>query len=568
MKRLILMALVASSAACAAGTQPGGASAEERVGTTRAADTDDDDDDGPPAASHEAHEVEGIFPHPRWVTTPGGGSGGNTGADGGTGNGASSPEWQPLVNQPVFDAGHAILLTDGSVMVQAAFADPTSSNWDLNSWWKLTPDVNGSYLNGTWTRLASMPGSYAPLWYGSAVLPDGRLIVEGGEYQVQAGQPVSVWQNAGAIYDPVKDQWTSIAPPAGWTFIGDAISTVLADGRFLLSDDWSQAAILDPATLTWTPFASPGKADFFNEEGWTLLPSGQVLTVDTNNFANLTNSEIMTPATGIWTSAGSTIVKLADVNADQSGSWEMGPQVLRPDGTVFAAGGTGHTAIYDVAHGTWKAGPDFPVLPGEGQLDVADGPASLRPDGTVLVVASNGVFEAPAHVFEFDGTNLTQVAEPPLAAQDSSFFTDLLLLPSGEILFTDMSNDVEIYPAPRHAIGRTAPRIQNGCDLEALSPGKTYQLDGVGLNGVSQAVAYGDDLQSATNFPLVRLVNRKTGHVTYTRTHDHSSMSVDGNAASHTSFDVPAGAEAGPSDLVVVANGIASEPIVVDVRAR
>jgi hypothetical protein len=78
-------------------------------------------------------------------------------------------------------------------------------------------------------------------------------------------------------------------------------------------------------------------------------------------------------------------------------------------------------------------------------------------------------------------------------------------------------------------------------------------------------MAYGDDVQRATNYPLVRITNRATGVVTYARTHDHSSSSVAPGAHSHTYFDVPANLPAGPSDLVVVANGIASDPISVHV---
>jgi hypothetical protein len=27
-----------------------------------------------------------------------------------------------------------------------------------SAWWRLTPDNNGNYINGTWTQLASLPG--------------------------------------------------------------------------------------------------------------------------------------------------------------------------------------------------------------------------------------------------------------------------------------------------------------------------------------------------------------------------------------------------------------------------
>ena len=72
--------------------------------------------------------------------------------------------------------------------------------------------------------------------------------------------------------------------------------------------------------------------------------------------------------------------------------------------------------------------------------------------------------------------------------------------------------------------------------------------------------------QDATNYPLVRLTNHATHHVTYLRTHDHSSMAVASDRVSSTHFDVPAGVESGLSTLEVVANGIASQPEVVYVK--
>lgn len=66
-----------------------------------------------------------------------------------------------------------------------------------------------------------------------------------------------------------------------------------------------------------------------------------------------TNSELYNPRTGAWSSAGSTKVQLWDSAAACGGlnfaSFELGPGVLRPDGTVFYTGsnscGAGHTAI-------------------------------------------------------------------------------------------------------------------------------------------------------------------------------------------------------------------------------
>jgi hypothetical protein len=93
-----------------------------------------------------------------------------------------------------------------------------------------------------------------------------------------------------------------------------------------------------------------------------------------------------------------------------------------------------------------------------------------------------------------------------------------------------------------------------------------YALKGTQLNGLSEAGAYGDDAQAATNYPLVRITNNATGHVFYARTKNHSSMGVaTGSAIVTTHFKVPAGIELGASQLQVVANGIASNPVSVTI---
>ena len=81
---------------------------------------------------------------------------------------------------------------------------------------------------------------YSPLYYASAVLPDGRFVMIGGEYNytydyVLNDQSGEVWTSQGAIYDPVANSWTCIAPPSGWTEIGDAQSVVLPDGTFMIA---------------------------------------------------------------------------------------------------------------------------------------------------------------------------------------------------------------------------------------------------------------------------------------------------------------------------------------------
>ena len=502
-------------------------------------------------------------------------------------NSVSTSPWTPLTNQPSFlsdGAANPILLTDGTVLVQDA---------GEQDWWRLTPDEHGSYVNGTWTEVASLPTDYSPLYHSSAVLPDGRLIIEGGEYNFFN----AVWTAQGAIYDPVLNTWTPVAPPPFFSVveivpglfgqtIGDASGVVLANGTYMQSDCCTdQSALLDAKTLTWTPTGT-NKFDTNNEEGWTLLPNNKVLTVDAYvpipPFPYLptgTNSELYNPRTGAWTSAGSTIVQLWDSAAACGGenvaTFEVGPAVLRSDGTVFYMGsntcpnGTGNTSIYNSYTGTWRAGPVFPGVDGNTDLNIADGPASWEPNDKVLMMASPGFGNPPSIFFEWDGKSLSQVPGPPNAPIDGSFFGNMLVLPTGQILLTDFSNDIEIYTPTitfRDEVHEfeMAPVVFNSPN--EVDRGGSYQIFGIRFNGTTQGAAYGDDVQAATNFPLVRITNLRTSHVFYSRTHDHSSMAVASDSIVSTHFDVSNAQEAGLSKLEVVANGITSFPVLVFVH--
>jgi hypothetical protein len=460
---------------------------------------------------------------------------------------ANSQKWVPLTHQPTFSANTAILRTDGGVIVQ---------DFATQDWWLLTPDSNGNYRNGTWSQLASMPSGYGPYLYASAVLPDDRLLVEGGEYN----EGMADWTNRGAIYDEKIDQWESVSPPSGWSTIGNTQSVVLANGKFMISNCCvKEAAIWDAKTQTWSSTGT-GKADSYSYEGWTLLPSGNVLTVDVSNG---TESELYNPSTGKWSLAGSTVVPLVACE-DQ-----IGPAVLRPDGTVFAVGANGNTAIYNSSSGKWSEGPTFPKN-GEGQqLAVPSGPAALLPDGNVLVdtspVSTSDCGAAGSKFFEFNGKTLTHVPAPPNAPNDPSYVGRMLVLPDATVLFTDTSNDVELY-VPKGSPKKTwAPNISSY--PHTVTRGDAYVIKGTQFNGLSQGAMYGNFAQMATNYPLVRIKNSATKHEFYCRTTNFSSMGVAtrSEAVSFT-LVIPSNAETGSSTLVVVTNGIQSKAVDITVQ--
>ncbi|MBS1716866.1 MAG: hypothetical protein JSS72_03940 [Armatimonadetes bacterium] len=442
--------------------------------------------------------------------------------------------WTPLNHQPNFSAGVALLLTDGSVLVQ---------NVGNRDWYRLIPDINGSYINGTWKPTTLAPANFGPDYFASAVMDDGRVIAIGGEYNFGS----AVWQTTGYVYDPIADTWTFLPAPAGWPYVGDAQCTVLPNGNFLLAQIIdNRIAVLDKHTYTWTNYA-PTKNDRNDEEGWTLLPDGSILTCDA---IAAPKTERYIPFASAWLQAGNTPQSLAD-----PGSQELGPQVLMTNNKVLAIGATTHNAVYDVASGTWSAAPDFP-----NGLDEADGPASLLPNGKVFCVASPGVFNSGAHYFEYDpNTNtFTEVVGHPDAPFQSSFFVDMLVLPNGQVLVTEQGSNVQIYtPAggPQDAWRPTWTNPQN-----ALTAGQTYTFQGTQFNGLSQCNAYGDDYSNASNYPLVRLTNIATGAVKYARTSGHSTMAVaTGSQIVSTNVTIPQQIAPGLTSVEIIANGIPSK---------
>jgi uncharacterized repeat protein (TIGR01451 family) len=434
-----------------------------------------------------------------------------------------------------FPAGFdgALLMTDGTILAHESCTP---------NWYRLTPDKLGSYVDGTWTQAASMPANYGPFAFGSAVLADDRLVVIGGEYNLNCAKPAET--NLGAIYDPKTDIWTPLAAPNGWTSVGDASTVVLPSGQLMLAGVFSnQIALLDPVTLTWTSVNNPYGTE---EAGWTLLPDGSVLMP---SVATPGQSFRYIPSSESWVSAGNTVASLVAQN-------EIGPQVLRPDGTVFVAGASGQTAVYNSATGTWVAGPTFPGA-GPGQLVSSDVSGTLEPNGKVLVQAFNtrGGPGYPTFYFEFDGTSLSPV--PGWWGCQG-----MLALPNGQI----SCSAFYFYTPSGRPNPSWAPTIAAAPSL--VQPGQTYTIAGTQFNGLSQAVGFGDDYQGATNYPLVRITNTATGHVFYCRTHNHSTMAVaTGAAPVFTQFDVPLSIETGVSTLVVVANGIPSIPSALTVSA-
>jgi hypothetical protein len=226
------------------------------------------------------------------------------------------------------------------------------------------------------------------------------------------------------------------------------------------------------------------------------------------------------------------------------------------------------TAIYDVASNTWINGPTPP-----NGLDQADGPSALLPNGKVLNMYSPGLFNTGCAFMEYDpsANSLSFAPNGSACPGDSSFYGHLMILPTGQVMFTDFGfSPVAVYnPAPGVVASAIPTILAASTNLKIGSTNNI--LYGRQLNGLTQNNGYGDDYQGDTDYPLVRLTckgggNCTVGHVYYAFTHDDSTHSIAPGTIMYTMFDLPTTIPAGTYSLQSVANGIGSNSIIVAVK--
>jgi hypothetical protein len=196
-----------------------------------------------------------------------------------------------------------------------------------------------------------------------------------------------------------------------------------------------------------------------------------------------------------------------------------------------------------------------------------DAPAVLLPNGKVLCLGQPvtcGPSPGPVTFMEYDpGTNVVTAICGPANGGQVTASGRLLLLPTGQVLFSNFepsSIQIEVYTPDGQPNAAWKPTIMD-CPTVMLTSSQ-YLIRGTQFNGLSQACSYGDDAQMATNYPIVRLTYTAAQIVVFLRTFNHSTMGVaTGNTIVSTNVQVPDFiVPTGQWDLVVIANGIASDP--------
>lgn len=449
---------------------------------------------------------------------------------------------------PHTNLGDMVLLSNGTVLCKSSGGGTDGIG---NIYDKLTPDIHGSYANGTWSQIASMINTR--LYYSSQVLKDGRVYVCGGEYGTGG--------SAGETYNPLTNTWTLTPPPGA--FVSDANSEILDNGVVLQAivqgnPFLKQNKFYDPTTNTYS--AAPSCIGYHNECAWVKLPDNSILMVDRGSR----NTERYIPSLNQWVADATAPVDLYD-------PWglETGGALLLPNGKAFFIGSLGHCAIYTPsgtnAPGSWVATPDIPNAQG-----TPDAAAAIAVDGKVLMATSPvptsfNHFPSPTSFYEYDyvSNTFTRINAPGggLTINTPCYYTGMIDLPNGQVLFSlQGSNQYYVYTPAGSQVTVQKPVITG----VGRAGAGTYRMVGRGFNGISEGATYGDDWQVNTNFPIVRLTSGT--NVYYARTFNWNHTGVRTGTLKDTVFITPpAGLPRGTYSVVVTANGISSDPIIVPI---
>ncbi len=469
--------------------------------------------------------------------------------------------WTKLThNCPHQNMGTLLLLTNGKVISHNDVGGDVGTGWDM-----LTPDATGSYANGTWTTIASMISDrYA---FASQVLPSGKVWVAGGEYG--AGGTTS------EVYNPLTNTWTAATGiPTGWN-VYDSPSELLYNGKVLFGPEIGSRPSFDcmfynPVTNSCT--AAPYSIYNHDEAQWIKLPDSSVLFVGIGSV----NSNRYIPQTNTWEVDGNLPVSIYDYYGEESGCG-----LNLPNGKAIFFGATQYNVIYtptgNHTAGTFTAAATFPQIRG-GYVGQPDAPGAMMVNGHILLAVSplgtsTNEFQSPVYFVEYNyvTNTFTQVtsAIPGIGGDSisngysSSENTTLLDLPDGNVLLAlnqtgGSSQEMWIYTPGSAPIPQGKPTINSVTAITCTS----FSITGKLFNGISEGTGYGDDMQNATNYPIVRFTNGT--NVYYATTSNWNRVgAIQTDSLEDTAYFTIPTVPAGTYSLVVVANGFASNPVLV-----
>jgi hypothetical protein len=368
-------------------------------------------------------------------------------------------------------------------------------------------------------------------------------------------QSVGTGQGYAEVYDQRHNLWSGISPADGTaggtlpvlssTALGFELGPVLRlqDGRAFVIGANQHTALYSQSTNTWSagpdihgvlsnPFGTIEHANFGADDApAALMPNGHVL-ISADAGPN--------PVTRKGDAAAGSLV-ISDIHS---------------------------TAGLQVSWAVTQANGKSDVIPPGAFITSIDSPHQVHistnatASAEKIALVFGGVFSTPTELFDFDpqAGNISPVSPPlsdPNLAAIPAFVTRMIVLPNGQVLFNDgATNKLYAYTPAGSANSAVLPVIEN----VERGEGGVFTLTGTQLNGPSDASAYGDDVQSNENFPIVRLQN-SADLVFYCRSRNWTSTGVGNVGQESVKFTLNPAVTAGDYQLTVSAGGVSSLPV-------
>jgi len=453
------------------------------------------------------------------------------------------------VNSKDVGIGTMISLPDGSVISNGGF-DNASPNW-----YQLIPDSSGNYSSGTWHQLAN--SNVGRLFFGSAVLQNGQVLVVGGEYTNisdaissvvgTAGAPITVTTSTPLAPYVLNNNSVNISGVTGFANAGNNnfnvnkgfTITVTGTNTFTLNGTNGVVGTANAGTGTvgvgdantgeiFTPPTTPGGTGSwqnitpfpdgtFGDGNMELMSDGTVLTeaLGTNKTYryNPAMDPLLNPSLPANTNPWTQDASLPNGLGNDEAAWTK-----LPDGSILSylvdtnAGQVGYRFVpgATIAQDQWVSTGSAPnPLGSNGGANVGNemGPGFLLPDGRVFTIGASGytaLYSPPALAGNMTGT---WVAGPTVPNGMGATDAPGAMMPNGDVLFA-----VSPYMTTNGTSGNPAP-------VNAVFNQPT-QIDE--FNPSTNTISVVSPSQSAGTVFVTRMLNLPNGQIMFT---DQSSSS-------------------------------------------
>ena len=312
----------------------------------------------------------------------------------------------------------AVVLSDGSPLILGGIDDQGSNAGNYEPSGEIYDPAAGTFtVTGGMNALR--------VAYGSALLPDGRVLLAGGGSLVEAHDTAEVFDPETRHFVPTANNLRSVFSPCQAVTLNNG-KVLIADG-----DKDEPADLFDPETMRFSPTPGAMVASPFCATA-TLLDDGTVLIaggVDDNENAVAT-AQFYDPESGTFTATGAMTSPRLNHTA-----------TLLLNGEVLIAGGSGTSGVLDSAEIYDPKTMSFTALPNTMTSVRVGATANRLPGGRVLIAGgatptASGV--DTAELFDPETGTFTATAGKMNSTRS---FHSAVTLPAGTVMLAGGSID-------------------------------------------------------------------------------------------------------------------------------